>query len=283
VSLRGQAAIVGIGEIPTRRNYPDRSTLSLMAEAAKLALEDAHLTKDDIEGLIANSEAANPITLAEYMGLAPIFTEGVTSHGASGAQSIVIAASAIHAGLCETVLCVLGGNRAPDPGIPPAAAARSTASEWEGPYGPGVATTARYALLKRRHMHEFGTRDEQFARMAVNQRFNALKNPNAVFAGQPLTLEDVLNSRYASEPIHLLETVMPCGGAAAVVVTSAERARSFSNRPVYLLGAGGAATKHDLLWQDSTFTSTPVTVSARRAFAMAGYGPKDVQLAEFYD
>ena len=116
MSLRGQAAIVGIGEIPTRRSYPDRSTLSLMTEAVKLALDDAHLTKADVDGLIANAEAANPITLAEYLGIRPVFTEGVTSHGASGAQSIVIAASAIAAGLCNTVVCVLGGNRAPRSG-----------------------------------------------------------------------------------------------------------------------------------------------------------------------
>jgi len=133
-------------------------------------------------------------------------------------------------------------------------------------------------------MHEYGSKDAQFAKMAVNQRFNALANPNAVFRDQPLSLDDVLNSRYASEPIHLLETVMPCGGAAAAIVTSAERATSFSNRPVYLLGAGGAATNHDSLWQDpKSFTTTPVALTARRAFAMAGYGPKDVQLAEFYD
>jgi acetyl-CoA acetyltransferase len=282
MSLRGQAAIVGIGEIPTRRAYQGRSSVSLMTEAADLALKDARITKADIDGLISNAEAVNPITLAEYMGLQPAFTEGVTSHGASGAQSIVIAASAISAGLCTTVLCVLGGTRAPDPGVP--TPNRSTGSEWEAPYGPGVATTARYALLKQRHMHEYGSKDSQFAKMAVNQRFNALTNPNAVFNGQPLTLDDVLNSRYASEPIHLLETVMPCAGGAAAVVTSAECARSFPNRPAYLLGAGGAATNHDVLWQDPQgFTTTPVAITARRAFAMAGYAPRDVQLAEFYD
>jgi len=252
-----------------------------MTEAARLALQDARLTKADIDGLISNSEAVNPITLAEYMGLSPIFTEGVTSHGASGAQSIVVAAAAINAGLCNTVLCVLGGNRAPDPGV--STPNRSVGSEWEGPYGPGVATTARYALMKQRHMHEYGSKDAQFAKMAVNQRFNALANPNAVFRDQPLTLDDVLNSRYASEPIHLLETVMPCGGAAAAIVTSGERAASYSNRPVYLLGAGGAATRHDVAWQDPNITTTTVAVTARRAFQMAGYGPKDVQLAEFYD
>jgi acetyl-CoA acetyltransferase len=282
MSLRGRTAIVGIGEIPTKRTYPGRSTVSLMTEAATLALQDARITKAEIDGLISNAEAANPLTLAEYMGLQPAFVEGVTSHGASGAQSIVIAASAINAGLCSTVLCVLGGNRAPDPGVP--TPNRSVGSEWEGPYGPGVATTARYALLKQRHMHEYGSKDAQFAQMAVNQRFNALTNPNAVFHGQPLTLEDVLNSRYASEPIHLLETVMPCGGAAAAIVTSAERATSYPNRPVYILGAGGAASNHDVLWQDPKgFTTTPVALTAKRAFAMAGYGPKDVQLAQFYD
>ncbi|HTE85974.1 MAG TPA: thiolase family protein, partial [Dehalococcoidia bacterium] len=154
MSLRGQVAIVGIGEIPTRRAYPGRSSVSLMMEAATLALQDARITKADIDGLISNAEAVNPITLAEYMGVQPLFTEGVTSHGASGAQSIVVAAAAIHAGMCSTVLCVLGGNRAPDPGVP--TPNRSVGSEWEGPYGPGVATTARYALLKQRHMHEYG-------------------------------------------------------------------------------------------------------------------------------
>jgi len=137
------------------------------------------------------------------------------------------------------VLSVRGGARDAAP------AGASVASEWEAPYGPGAATTGAYALIKRRHMHEFGTKDEQFARMAVRQRFNALENPNAVFHGQPITLEDVLNSRYASEPIHLLETVMPCYGAAAAIVTSAGRARSIAERPAYLLGAGAGGVSHD--------------------------------------
>jgi acetyl-CoA acetyltransferase len=283
MSLRGRAAIVGIGELPTQRTYAGRTTLSLMAEAAGLAWQDARIRKEDIDGLITNGEAVHPLTLAEYLQLRPAFTEAVSMHGASGAQSIAIATAAIEAGLCNTVLCVLGGVRNPDPGVPSAASARSAATEWDQPYGPGVATTARYALLKRRHMYEFGSRDEQFAKMAVDQRFNALKNPHAVFQGQPLTIDDVLNSRYASEPIHLLETVMPCAGAAAAVVTSAERARSFPNRPVYVLGAGAGATTHDVPWQEPELTTTPVVSTARRAFQMAGYGPQDIQFAEFYD
>ena len=281
MSLRGQAAIVGIGEVPTRRDYPNRTTIGLMAEAAGLALQDAHLTKADVDGLITNAGGGpTPTALAEYMQLRPSFTEGVNSQGASGAQSIAMAAAAIHAGLADTVLCVLGGSRGLGPAVVPT---RGVGSEWETPYGPGAATTARYALLKQRHMYEFGSKDAQFAQMAVNQRFNALKNPNSAFQGQPITLDDVLNSRYVSEPIHLLETVMPCSGAAAAIVTSAARARTFSNKPVYILGAAAGGTNHDVAWTDPNITTTPVAVTARRAFEMAGYGPQDVQFAEFYD
>jgi acetyl-CoA acetyltransferase len=279
MSLRGKAAIVGIGEIPSRRSMTGVTAMSLMAEAAVLALEDAHLTKADVDGIITNAHTASPMAMAGYLQIQPVFSEGTSLHGASGAQSIAIAASAIMAGLCETVLCVLGGARDAFGGGP------SVASEWEAPFGPGAATTGNYALIKRRHMHEFGSRDEQFAKMAVNQRFNALKNPNAVFQGQPLTLGDVLNSRYASEPIHLLETVMPCYGAAAAIVTSAERARTLTSRPAYLLGAGAGAISHEQIWQDPghTMTTSAVTVTAKRAFQMAGYGPQDMQSAQFYD
>ena len=283
MSLRAQAAIVGIAELPTRRTYPGRTTVSLMAEVAHLALEDAGLRKEDLDGVVTNGDTVNPLAFAEYIQVQPSFCEGVVLQGASGAQSIAMAASAIHAGLAHTILCVLGGVRAPDPGIPPAAGARSARTEWEVPYGPGAVATGRYALIKRRHMYEFGSTDEQFAKIAADQRFNALKNPNAVFQGQPITVEDVLGSRWVNEPLHLLECVMPCAGAAAVIVTSAERARSFRNRPVYLLGAGAGATTHDMLWQEPNVTTTPVAISARRAFQMAGYSPGDIQFAEFYD
>ena len=119
--------------------------------------------------------------------------------------------------------------------------------------------------------------------MAVNQRFNALPNPNAVFQGQPITIDDVLSSRMVNEALHLLECVMPCGGAAACIVTSAERARAFPHPPVYLLGAGASAADHDTIWQSPRMTTTPVVVSSRKAFEMAGYGPKDIEFAEVYD
>ena len=282
MSLRGKAAIVGIGEVPTRRDYPGRTTASLMTTACAMALEDAHLRKEDVDGLICNAEAVHPNTLCEYMQLQPSFSEGTAMHGASGTMSIALAAAAIEAGLAETVLCVLGGVRNPPPaergGAPP-----SIASEFEAPYGPGQGAPGRYALLKQRYMHEYGKRDEQFAKIAADQRFNALTNPNSVFEGQPITAEDVMSSRFINTPLHLLECVMPCSGAFAAIVTSADRARSMPNPPVYLLGAGAGASDHDVVWQDLRATTSPVARTAPRAFAMAGYSPKDMAFAEFYD
>ncbi len=283
MSLRGKAAIVGIGEIATERQYPGRTAYSLCTDAARLAIADAGLSKKDIDGLITSGEDVLPLDLAEYMGIQPSFTEGTTLMGASGAHSVALAAMAIDAGLASYVLCAFGATRDPAVGGgrrgEPEAGKRA---EFENPYGPVVAANGGYALMKRRHMHEFGTTDAQFAKIAVDQRFNALNNEYAVFKGKPTTLQDVLDSPMVSDPLHTLECVMACAGAFACVVTSAERARSMGQRPAYILGVGVGAT-HDLMWQSPDITTTPAAKSAPRALEMAGYGPKDVQFAEFYD
>ena len=286
-TLRGKYAIVGIGETPSRRTYPGRSSFSVVAEAARMAISDAGLRRQNIDGLITRGELMDPTQFAEYLGLAPAYVCGVVQHGATPAHGVATAAAAINAGLCDTVLVAMGGTRDPESGVLGIGEGGDhgpgIGTEWETPYGPVAGAGGGYGLMKMRHMHEYGTTDEQFARIAVAQRFNALKNPNAVFEGRPLTLEDVLSSRYTNEPLHLLESVMPCGGAGACIVTTADRAKSLPNHPVYILGAGGSTTDHEFLWQSPRITTTPVAVSARRALEMARYAPKDIQLAEFYD
>jgi acetyl-CoA acetyltransferase len=131
-------------------------------------------------------------------------------------------------------------------------------------------------------MYEYGTTPEQMAKLAVDQRFNALKNPNSAFQGTPITIDDVLNSRYVNEPLHLLECVMPSAGAAAVIMTRADRAKSGPNKPVYILGAG-LEQANAQIWETEKITTTPARVSAMRAYQMSGYGPRDIQFAEFYD
>jgi len=162
------------------------------------------------------------------------------------------------------------------------AAGPSVRSEWEEPYGMAPGANTGYGLIYRRHMHEYGTTEEQMAKMAADQRFNAQDNPNAVFNGQPASKEDVLNSRYINEPLKLLESVMPCDGAAALIITSPERAKTISKRPAYILGVGLQQGEANI-WQRDKFTETPAIDSARRALAMAGYEPSDMEFAEFYD
>lgn len=255
----------------------------LCAEAVSLALADAGLRKQDIDGLITAGGDVPPASMAEYLGIRPHFATGVTMMGASGATATAVAASAIAAGMCNYVLIVVGQGR--EPGAPFGGGPRgpgSVGTEWEFPYGPAVAANTGYGLIYQRHMHEYGTKPEQMAKLAVDERFNALPNPNAVFRGQPITIEDVLNSRFINAPLHLLESVMPCAGAAACVVTSAERALALPNRSVYVLGAG-IEQANGAIWQTPRITESPAAGSTRRAFAMAGYSPRDMEFAEFYD
>jgi acetyl-CoA acetyltransferase len=183
--------------------------------------------------------------------------------------------------MCTTALIVMGAGREGGGG-PPRPAGGSVNAEFEQPFGPAQGAGTGYALIYRRHMHEYGTTPEQMAKLAVDQRFNAQENPNAAFFGQPISVDDVLNSRYINEPLHMLECVMPAAGAAACVVTTAERAKALPNRPVYILGCG-IEQANSAIWQTPRMTTSPAKVSAARAFAMAGYSARDMQFAEFYD
>lgn len=282
MTLRGAAAVVGFHELPTRRAYPGRSMLGLLGEAAREAIADAHLRKEDIDGLITEGGPVFPADVAQYLGMTPRFATGVSMMGCSGATGITVAAMAVQNGLANNVLVAIAQER--DPNRPPAFPNEANMrTEFEAPFGTAPVANTGYGLLYSRHMYEYGTTHEQLANIAANQRFNALENPNSAFQGQPITKEDVVNSRWVNYPIHLLECVMPCGGGAAVIVTSAERAKAFSaNRPVYLLGAG-VGLDAMVGWQHEKLTQSPVVRSAPKAYEMSGYGPMDIQFAEFYD
>jgi acetyl-CoA acetyltransferase len=290
MTMRGQTAIIGIGELPTQRTYPGRSMYGLCAEVAAIAIVDAGLTKADIDGLVVEGGNTTPASMADYLQIRPNYSVGVSMQGASAATSVTTAAAAINAGLCNYALIVMGSARDSAPSRPPGArpggapggGAGSVGAEFEAPFGPAQGAGTGYALMYQRHMYEYGTTPEQMAKLAVDQRFNALKNPNSAFQGVPITIDDVLNSRYVNEPLHLLECVMPSAGAAACIMTSAERARSGPHRAVYVLGAG-LEQANAQIWETPKITTTPARVSAQRAYQMSGYGPRDIEFAEFYD
>ena len=287
MSLKGKAAIVGIGELQPMKMPPKRTGIGLIAEAASRAIHDAGLTKEDIDGIMGEPPDGDvgdgyPEMLTQYLKIFPCVTNTVGTLGASSTGMVWRAAAAIDAGLCSNVLCVQGTVIAPrNARVHRNFPEMSNKAEFFSPYGPNN-NNSFYAFVAQRHAHEFGTTTAQRARIAVDQRFNACANPDAVFYGKPITIEDVLNSRLVSDPLHLLECVMPCSGAAALVITSADRAKSLRHKPVYLLGAGECQAQSSIMERPNP-TSSPIKEAAARAFNMSGVSPGDINLVSVYD
>ena len=206
--------------------------------------------------------------------------------GANGGASFGLfvghAHAAIAAGLCSTALIVYGsdqrsarrrrlGGQVPDQ-LPQA--------QFEAPFRPLLPISA-YALAAARHMHEYGTAPEELAEIAVSARRWSALNP-AAFRREPISVADVLASPMVSSPIHRDEICLVTDGAGAIVLTSTERAASLRSDPVVLLGHG-AATTHYTISQMHDLTRTAAAQSGTRAFAMAGLGPADVDVAQVYD
>lgn len=276
------AAIVGVGELPPRRESPEETTLGMLAAASVCALEDAELGPADVDGLFVGPQVGEtpqhvPATVAEYLGLRPKVASLVDLGGATAAGMVWRAAAAIAAGMCKTALCVLGNVREPAG----RASNRNPIREFDVPFGASGANQA-YAMVAMRHMAEYGTTAEQLASIAVAERQNAQLNPDAVFYGVPLTLEDVLASPMIAEPLHLYEAVMPCAGGAALVVTSAARGREHPQPPVRLLGAGEYVT-HRALSQAPSLTVSPLAGAVADAYAAAGIGASDIDVFSLYD
>ncbi len=288
-TLRGAAAIVGIGELKPERSRPNRDAMSLLAEAAYLAIQDAGLTKAEIDGMIVE-EGMTPTgsgynaKMAEYMGIYPTFATGCDAQGAAGVTMALQAAAYVQAGLANYVLCgmsaAIDGARRQRPSAPQRT--ETATSEFQVPFGPTVAANGWYAMIAKRYEALYGTTVEKRAKICVDFRTNANHNPMAIFHDTPLTIEDVVNSRIVADPLHLLECVMPCAGGCAFIVTRADLAQGLPHPPAYILG-GALGISRSNLTHVGEITISPVGRAARKTFAMAGYGPDDVQVMEIYD
>jgi len=295
MTLRGKTAIVGVAEHRPTRYTEGATTLGMLADVAMRAIADAGLEPAEVDGLLTASFAEAPFmapaTVVEYMGLDVHYSGVVDLGGATGAGMVARAAAAITAGLCETVVCTTatrrerrttGGQRSSaSSGFAGRRVDRTPESEFETPFG-AIGANYGYAMIANRYRHEYGVTPEQLAKIAVAQRYNACHNPDALFFGQPISVEDVLQSPMIVDPLHLLEIVMPVAGAAAVVVTSARKAKKLKQRPVYLLGAGEHTTHRSITYAPS-LTDTAIRAAADAAFAMAGVRRKDIALASLYD
>lgn len=277
-------AIVGIGQLkPTRYSEGD-TTLGLIAESVRLAVQDAGFEKEEIDGLLVGPQVGEtpqhvPATVSEYLGIKPSMSNVVDLGGATAAGMIWRAAAAIEAGMCETVVCVLAninekGNTLRSPN-------RNPIREFDVPFGASGANTS-YALLKQRHMAEYGSQQEDFALIAHWARKNAQLNQDAIFYGKPASVEDVLDSPMIIDPLHLFEIVMPVAGGAAVVVTSRENAVRSNHPPIFLRGAGEKIT-HRAVSQAPPLESAPLSYCIPRALDQAGVIINEIDLLSLYD
>jgi acetyl-CoA acetyltransferase len=279
VIIRGKAAIVGIAESDLGEVGSELTPLDLIGQATLRALDDAGLTKDDVDGLFSASAYYHMPTLSigEYLGIRPRYSDATSMGGSSFVSHLFHAAAAIEEGLCEVALIAYGSTQRSSGGR---LVSGSEASPYEVPYKPRY-PVSMYALAASRHMHEYGTTREQLAEVAVAARKWAKTNPKA-FVRNALTVEDVLNSHMVSSPLSVLDCCLVTDGGGAVLVTSPERARDLKKPPVYLLGAGEAHW-HRHISQMPDLTTTAATESGARALSMAGVEPQDVDVAMLYD
>lgn len=283
MSLSGQIAIAGVYEHPTRF-APDKSESLIMAECARGALEDCGLTLADVDGLFAAGISMGPmgvVSLAEYLNIKPRHLDGTNIGGSSFVAHVSHAAAAIHAGLCEVALILYGSTAASNAlaiGTGMGGGGGNPEAAFTSPYG--MTTVGSYALVAQRHMHRYGTRSEQLAEIAVAMRRHASLNPDAKMR-RPITVDDVLESRMISTPLHLLDCCIISDGGGAVVVTSLERARDLAKPPVVVRGCGEAVCHQEIGAPD--LLTIAAKQSGANAFAMAGLGPADVDLCTIYD
>lgn len=281
--MRGSVAIAGVG-LAGCGEAPGWSEMEIAATAAKQALDDAGLTVRDVDGIVVASTNIfmSGLALAEQLGLRPKFTESTMVGGSSFVGHLIPAALALNAGLCDTILVAYGSNQRTGVGRSEAGRYKMALDPqvFEHPYKPFNPPTS-YALAAARHMHQYGTQRTQLAEIAVAARQWAQLNPEA-FAREPLSVDDVLESRMVSDPLTVRDCCLVTDGGGAYVLTRAERAKDLPKPPACLLGVG-AAHWHRQISSMPDLTVTAATESGQRAYEMAGLGPQDVDVVELYD
>jgi len=277
VSIKGKAFIAGAYEHPDRV-MPDKTITQLHAEVAMGALADAGLSLKDVDGFahVGGDITMPGIALADYLGLKLSYVDSTVTGGSSPVYHVGHAAAAIAAGKCQVVLVTLA-NR------PRSAAGRRV--QGESPEYPfevlyGTSTLGMYALAAQRHMYEYGTTSAQLAEVKVAAAHHAQYNPHALLP-KAVTVEEVLNSRMMSDPLHLLDCCVVTDSGGAVIVVSPEVARDLKRQSVKILSQA-ESPKHTMNGQvDLTYTGARWT--GPRAFEDAGLKPSDIDYASIYD
>jgi acetyl-CoA acetyltransferase len=278
-SLKDKYCIAGIGNTGYGK-LPGRSAVSLTVEAIRNAIEDCGIDKNEIDAVLTKYPTSQfqslfSATVAQAIGVVPKVTATIDQAGASNIGLITYAMMCIEQGLCNVAVVSYGDN--------PLTGNRST---YARPRGENAAygffgAPSGYAMIAQRYKYEFGLTEEQLSTIPITFRRNACLNPNAQFH-QPITLDEYRAARYVAEPLHLYDCCPVTDGAAAVIVTSVERARSLKKPPVYVMGFGQGHPAWDLP-QREQWTTSGAAIAGPIAFQMAGITPQDIDTAHLYD
>ncbi len=287
-----RAAIVGIHEYPLRV-APGVSAMEIKVESIKRALEDAGLAWKDVDAVYdaGDGEAGGGLQLSAYLGLKPSVIDTTQVGGSSYEFQAAHALRDIAAGKCSVAILSYGSTAASNRwAIGTGSLEMARGPNWqmnmEMPYGSTL--IANYALVKQRHMYQYGTTSEQLAGISVSTRKHAMRNPDAVkamtdleFVGvDEITVEDVLDSRIVADPLHLLECCMISDGGGALVIASADVARDCRKAPVWIIGTGEAIKYRE---NGGDITVSAGAQSAPPAFGEAGVTPDEIDVVMIYD
>ena len=293
MDLRAKCAIAGLGQTRMGKNYDHPYAMGFAIEAVQLALDDAGLKREDLDGLLVNpgitwgDNTMASFSVQQAMGLRDLRLSATMGlGGATAAAMIMHAAQSIALGMANVVACVFSDAplKPPAPREGKAGAGGGSAAAYGFARGLNAAygqfgVNAHYAFVARRHMDTFGTTQDQLGAIAIEQRKWANQNPEAQFHDAPMSLDDYHHSRWVVEPFHLYDCCLVSNGGCAVIVTSAERARSLKKPPVYLLGMGQGHPGGDPM--DTLLSGAPI--AKETAFKMADISLSDIQFAQLYD
>ncbi len=294
--IKDKTAVVGIGQTEFSKGS-GRSTLQLACESIKSAVEDAGLKMSDIDGLISFTQDPNDEhSIVDALGLEDLNFYGECNHGGGACTpTIMHAAMAVATGVAKNVVCYRALNQFSDMryvmrGAAMAAMDKPMArNQYDGllaPYGL-TSPVSWVAMFARRYMHLYGATRENLGWVALNNRRNAQNNPNAMFYGKTMTMEDYLNIRMIVEPFCLYDCCVDVDGASALIITSADRAKDCKQTPAYIVGATQATATDPVMmtsYHRPRMERIPESwYAGEELWRVTGLTPKDIDVCQLYD
>jgi acetyl-CoA acetyltransferase len=286
--IRDRVAVVGIGHLPFAKDI-GRPISDTAVEAIQLALDDAGLAAEDVDGMsMLEMEATHEVSIARRLGVRDLhWWDKISYGGGASSATLMHAAAAIASGLATTVVCHRARNRGSRTSRP-WSQERVLVKDDKALHTPWglIRPVDVIGMWAHRHMHEFGTRREHFGNVAIAARKHAQTNPFAMMRGRPLDMATYLAARVIGYPLHLYDCCLETDGALACVVTSVERARDLRRKPALVHSvaqASGPNPVHLANYNNTPTMETTAVFCAKQLWARAELGPEDMDCAQIYD